>query len=99
LVCERLSGVLYEHGVDDRGFAEIRSIGDQALFGGYSTNDMKKKLKISRSRPLADFLPTITIKSKDLATEITTFNVERRIIAEDRKSHVITEKQKFNKKK
>ena len=74
---KRFSGVLFEHGVDDKGFANIRSRGDQALFGGYSTNDMKKKLNVPQSRPLADFLPTITIKSKDLAAEITTFNVIR----------------------
>jgi len=77
---KRFSGVLYEHGVDDKGFANIRSCGDQALFGGRSTNDMKKKLKVTQNRPLADFLPTITIKAKDLATEITSFNVERDII-------------------
>ena len=74
---KRFSGVLFEHEVDDKGFANIRSRGDQTLFGGYSTNDMKKKLNVPQSRPLADFLPTITIKSKDLAAEITTFNVER----------------------
>jgi DNA-damage-inducible protein D len=74
---KRFSGVLYEHSVDDKGFANIRNSGDQALFGGRSTNDMKKKLNVPQSRPLADFLPTITIKAKDLAAEITTFNVVR----------------------
>jgi len=74
---QRFSGVLYEHGIDDIGFANIRSQGDKALFGGHSTNAMKEKLKVPQRRPLADFLPTITIKAKDLAAEITTFNVER----------------------
>jgi len=53
----------------------IRSKGDQALFGGFSTNDMKHKLKVAESRPLADFLPTLTIKAKDFATELTSHNV------------------------
>ena len=72
---KKLSGIIYERGVDDRGFAIIRSIGDQALFGGYSTQEMKKKLAIPDSRPLADFLPTLTIKAKDFATELTSHNV------------------------
>ncbi len=74
---KELSGVLYEHGVDEVGFARIRSRGDKALFGGYSTNDMKVKLGIPQGRALADFLPTITIKAKDFAAEITNFNVKR----------------------
>jgi len=45
------------------------------LFGGYSTHEMKKKLMIPDSRPLADFLPTLTIKAKDFATELTSHNV------------------------
>lgn len=72
-----LSGVLYERGVDDRGFAIIRSKGDKALFGGYSTNEMKQRLGVPQNRPLADFLPTITIKAKDFANEITVFNVRK----------------------
>ena len=56
-----LSGVLYERGVDEQGFARIRSKGDRALFGGFSTNEMKSKLGVPGSRALADFLPTITI--------------------------------------
>jgi DNA-damage-inducible protein D len=72
-----LSATLYEHGVDDQGFARIRSKGDQALFGGFTTNQMKHKLGIPESRPLADFLPTITIKAKDFAGEITHFNVKK----------------------
>ena len=72
---KKLSGIIYERGVDDKGFAIIRSKGDQALFGGFSTNDMKHKLKIPDNRPLADFLPTLTIKAKDFATELTSHNV------------------------
>ncbi len=72
---KKLSGIIYERGVDDRGFAIIRSKGDTALFGGFSTNDMKRKLQISDNRPLADFLPTLTIKAKDFATELTSHNV------------------------
>lgn len=62
-----LSGIVYERGIDGKGFARLRSKGDQALFGGYTTLEMKKKRSISETRPLADFLPTITIKAKDLA--------------------------------
>jgi DNA-damage-inducible protein D len=72
---KKLSGIAYERGVDHRGFAIIRSKGDQALFGGFSTNDMKKKLRVPESKPLADFLPTLTIKAKDFATELTSHNV------------------------
>jgi DNA-damage-inducible protein D len=72
---KKLSGIIYERGVDEKGFAIIRSKGDQALFGGFSTNEMKKRLKIPDNRPLADFLPTLTIKAKDFATELTSHNV------------------------
>ena len=72
-----LSGVAYECGVDGKGFARLRSKGDHALFGGYTTLDMKKKLGVPEKRPLADFLPTITIKAKDFATEITSFNTKK----------------------
>lgn len=72
---KKLSGIIYERGVDNKGFAIIRSKGDQALFGGFSTNDMKRKLKIPDRRPLADFLPTLTIKAKDFSTELTSHNV------------------------
>jgi len=72
---KKLSGIIYERGVDDKGFAIIRSKGDQALFGGFSTNDMKRKLALPENRPLADFLPTLTIKAKDFATELTSHNV------------------------
>lgn len=72
---KKLSGIIYERGVDDKGFAVIRSLGDKALFGGFTTAEMKQKLLIPANRPLADFLPTLTIKAKDFATELTSHNV------------------------
>lgn len=75
---KKLSGILYERGIDEKGFAIIRSKGDQALFGGYTTSDMKHKLGVPASRPLADFLPTLTIKAKDFATELTSHNVQEK---------------------
>jgi len=74
---KELSGVVYERGVDGAGFAVIRSKGDEALFGGITTAEMKGKYKISNSRALADFLPTITIKAKEFVDEITVFNVKK----------------------
>ena len=72
-----MSKNIYERGVDAKGFANIRSKGDWALFGGLTTNNMKKKLGIPENKPLADFLPTITITAKQLATEITNYNVKQ----------------------
>jgi len=72
-----LSKNIYERGVDNSGFARIRSKGDTALFGGYSTAIMKDKLLVPSSRPLADFLPTVTITAKNLAAEITNHNVKK----------------------
>jgi DNA-damage-inducible protein D len=71
------SEVLYIHGVDDQGFARVRSRGDAALFGGYSTKDMKRRMGTPEKKPLADFLPSITITAKQLATEITTHNITK----------------------
>lgn len=73
---KQLSQNIYERGVDDKGFARIRSKGDTALFGGYTTEDMKQRLGVKANRPLADFLPTLTIAAKNLATEMTNYNVE-----------------------
>ena len=70
-----LSKLIYERGVDEKGFARIRSKGDQALFGGLTTRQVKKKMSIPNNRHLADFLPTVTISAKNFATEITNFNV------------------------
>ena len=72
-----LSAIIFEKLDDDRSFGVIRSKGDQALFGGNSTQDMKNRLGVPDNRPLADFLPTITIKAKDFANEITTFSISR----------------------
>lgn len=80
-----LSKIIYERGVDYAGFARIRSKGDWALFGGNTTVQMKKKLGVPDKRALADFLPTITIKAKDLATEITNFNVKKENLAGEHK--------------
>ena len=71
----KLSGILYERGVNDQTFAVIRSKGDQALFR-LNTNMMKRKLGLPQGRPLADFLPTISIKAKDFAAEMTSVNVQ-----------------------
>ena len=73
---KQLSQNIYERGVDDKGFGRIRSKGDTALFGGHTTEDMKNRLGIKSNRPLADFLPTLTIAAKNLATEITNHNVD-----------------------
>ncbi len=73
---KRLSQNIYERGVDDAGFGRIRSKGDSALFGGRTTQEMKRKLGVKDNRPLTDFLPTLTIAAKNLATEMTNYNVE-----------------------
>jgi DNA-damage-inducible protein D len=81
---KRLSQNIYERGVDDAGFGRIRSKGDQALFGGHTTQDMKARLGVKDSRPLADFLPTLTIAAKNLATEMTNYNVEEKDLQGER---------------
>jgi DNA-damage-inducible protein D len=72
-----LSGVLYERGIDSQGFGRILSKGDAALFGGLSTQNMKDRLAVPEGRPLADFLPILTIKAKDFANEITNTQVKQ----------------------
>ena len=72
---KQLSAILYERGIDDSGFAIIRSKGDQALFQ-LSTLQLKRKMEVPANRPVADFLPTVSIKAKDLAAEMTTVNVQ-----------------------
>ena len=74
---KQLSRNIYQRGVDDCGFGRIRSKGDYALFGGLSTDQMKKRLGI-KSGALADYLPTLTIAAKNLATEMTNYNVEQK---------------------
>lgn len=75
---KRLSQNIYERGVDDAGFGRIRSKGDRALFGGYTTQEMKERLGVKDNRPLADFLPTLSIAAKNLAAEMTNYNVEEK---------------------
>ncbi|SEA80182.1 DNA-damage-inducible protein D [Xylanibacter ruminicola] len=74
---KQLSRNIYQRGVDDKGFGRIRSKGDSALFGGLTTEQMKKRLGI-KSGALADYLPTLTIAAKNLATEMTNYNVEQK---------------------
>ena len=81
---KRLSQNIYERGVDDTGFGRIRSKGDQALFGGHGTQEMKSRLGVKDNRPLADFLPTLTIAAKNLATEMTNYNVEEKDLQGER---------------
>jgi DNA-damage-inducible protein D len=69
------SGVIFERLGDEESFARIRSRGGSGLFGGRSTHNMKERLGVPPNRPLADFLPTIMIKAKDLANEMTTLHV------------------------
>lgn len=79
-----LSDSIFERGVDDAGFGRIRSKGDEALFGGHTTLAMKEKFGITQTRPLADFLPTLTIAAKNLATEMTNHNVHQRDLQGER---------------
>jgi DNA-damage-inducible protein D len=74
---KELSGIIFDRLRENESFARIRSKGDVALFGGRSTQDMKDRLRAPKGRPLADFLPTITIKAKDFANEITNFNIKQ----------------------
>ena len=71
----KLSGILYERGINDKSFAVIRSKGDQALFR-LNTSMLKRRMGVPERRPLADFLPTISIKAKDFAAEMTSVNVQ-----------------------
>lgn len=74
---KELSGIIFDRLHDNESFGRIRSKGDRALFGGRTTQDMKNRLGVPHNRPLADFLPTITIKGKDFANEITNFNIKQ----------------------
>ena len=81
---KQLSQNIFQRRVDDKGFGRIRSKGDTALFGGYSTEEMKIRLGVKSKRPLADFLPTLTIAAKNLATEMTNYNVESKDLQGER---------------
>lgn len=99
---QKLSTIIFDRDVDDKGFAAIRSKGDQALFGGQSTSAMKRRLAVPDSSPLADYLPTLIIKAKDFATELTSHKtlppaedvniVKRRLHGED--IRILKEEQK-----
>lgn len=91
---KELSGVLYERGIDSQGFGRILSKGDAALFGGLSTQNMKDRLAVPDGRPLADFLPTITIKAKDFANEITNTQVKQQDLRGE--THITQEHVKNN---
>lgn len=92
---KELSRLIYERGIDERGFGRIRSKGDAAFFGGVTTQGMKKKLAVPDGRPLADFLPTISIKAKDFATEVTNTQIQQQNLATE--SDVTKEHIKNNK--
>jgi DNA-damage-inducible protein D len=80
---KELSGVIFDRLQDHESFGRIRSKGDSALFGGRTTQNMKTRLRVPKGRALADFLPTITIKAKDFANEITNFNVKERDLRDE----------------
>lgn len=75
---KEFAAMAFSRGVDGRGISEIRSFGDRALFGGKTTEDMKVKLGVVKTKPLADFLPNVTLKAKDLATAMTPENTRRK---------------------
>lgn len=75
---KKFSGVVMDRGVDRFGVARIRAFGDKELFGGPTTQDMKNKYGVKGKKPLADVLPTVSLKAKDLATEMTTVNVQQK---------------------
>jgi DNA-damage-inducible protein D len=83
----QLSGILFERGIDSQGFAIIRSKGDQALFR-LNTQMLKRKMGVPDSRPVADFLPTISIKAKDLAAEMTGLNVQSKDLKGQKKIEI-----------
>jgi DNA-damage-inducible protein D len=87
---KELSSVIFEQTGDNQNFALIRSKGDHALFGK-STQAMKAQWKVPDSRPLADFAPTIILKAKDFAAEITIFNAREHQLSSERdisKEHI-----------
>lgn len=75
---KEFADTVFVRGVDGKGIAQIRSFGDRALFGGKTTEEMKEKLGIEKTKPLADFLPNVTLKAKDLATAMTTENTRKK---------------------
>lgn len=90
-----LAGIAFERGVDQEGFARIKSKGDQVLFGGNTTRDMKQKLNVPEKRALADFLPEVTISAKQLANAITSHNVKDKNLSGE--APISSEHQRSNK--
>jgi DNA-damage-inducible protein D len=90
-----MAGIVFERGVDQEGFARIKSKGDQVLFGGYSTKQMKQKLKVPEKRALADFLPEVTISAKQLSNAITSHNIKEKNLAGE--NIISSEHQRSNK--
>ena len=87
---KELSDVIFEQAGNNQDFALIRSKGDHALFGK-STQAMKAQWKVPDTRPLADFAPTIILKAKDFAAEITIFNARQHQLSSERaisKEHI-----------
>ncbi|MBI2515130.1 DNA damage-inducible protein D [Candidatus Wolfebacteria bacterium] len=74
---KEFAAMAYSRGVDGQGIAQIRSLGDQALFGK-TTEEMKNKFGLKRTEPLADVLPSVTLKAKDLATAMTNENTRKK---------------------
>lgn len=91
---KELSGIIFERLRDEDSFGRIRSKGDTALFGGQTTRQMKDRLGVPDNRPLADFLPTITIKAKDFANEITNYNIKQQNLGTE--GHITFEHVKNN---
>ena len=75
---KHFSETMYNRDVDGKGMAEIRSVGDEKLFGGFSTAKMRDKYGIKQNKPIADVMPTVGLKAKDLAAEMTTVNTENK---------------------
>jgi len=73
---KRLSKIVYERGFEEKDFGYMRSKGDKALFGGYTTKEMKKKLGVPGKEPLADYADQVIIKGKDFAAAMTAHNTE-----------------------
>lgn len=75
---KEFGAMVFARGVDGAGIARIRSRGDEELFGGKTTKEMKDKFMVSQDKPIADVLPNVTLKAKDLATAMTTENARRK---------------------
>jgi DNA-damage-inducible protein D len=80
---KELSSVIYQHTGSDKYFGAIRSKGDKALFN-LTTQEIKERWKVPPTRPLADFAPTIILKAKDFATEITIFNTKEKGLSREK---------------